>query len=235
MHRKRIVIATVKKWNIENAFKLKNMLSGDCEIYIFKSKEELEFKNLHSIKPTYIFFPHWSWQIPESIFAKYKCVGFHITDLPFGRGGSPLQNLIERKIYKTKITAFRIGKEIDAGDIYLKRDLFIGLGSAEEIYMFVSEIIFFDMIPYIIRNNPNPQKQKGEVIYFKRRSPLQSDLLKSGISNLQEAYDFIRMLDADGYPKAFIKLGKLKIEFSEVHKKYDRVVGRFEIIEEDEN
>jgi len=37
------------------------------------------------------------------------------------------------------------------------------------------------------------------------------------------------MLDADGYPKAFIKLDNFKIEFSEVHLKTDKLIGRFEI------
>ena len=56
-----------------------------------------------------------------------------MTDLPFGRGGSPLQNLITRGISKTKISALRCNEEIDAGPIYLKRPLSLH-GSAEEIY-----------------------------------------------------------------------------------------------------
>jgi methionyl-tRNA formyltransferase len=48
-------------------------------------------------------------------------------------------------------------------------------------------------------------------------------------------YDFIRMLDAEGYPKAFIKLNDVKIEFSEVHLKNRKLIGRFEIKEVKEN
>lgn len=48
---------------------------------------------------------------------------------------------------------------------------------------------------------------------------------------INKVYDFVRMLDAEGYPKAFIPLNSLKIEFSEVHKKGDKVIGRFEVIE----
>ncbi len=51
-------------------------------------------------------------------FFNFNCVVFHMTDLPFGRGGSPLQNLISRGIYKTKISAIKVVKEIDAGPIY---------------------------------------------------------------------------------------------------------------------
>ena len=47
-------------------------------------------------QPEYIFFPHWSEIVPEDTIKKYDCVCFHMTDLPYGRGGGPLQNLIVR-------------------------------------------------------------------------------------------------------------------------------------------
>jgi methionyl-tRNA formyltransferase len=62
------------------------------------------------------------------------CVVFHMTDVPFGRGGSPLQNLIARGIYETRLSALRCEAEVDAGTVYLKRSLSLhGLG--EEIFM----------------------------------------------------------------------------------------------------
>jgi len=42
-------------------------------------------------------------------------------------------------------------------------------------------------------------------------------------------YDFIRMLDAEGYPRAFIKEGNFKISFSQVHQKNGKLTGKFEI------
>ena len=49
--------------------------------------------------------------------------------------------------------------------------------------------------------------------------------------SLNKIYDFIRMLDAEGYPKAYIQLDNIKIELSEVHLKSKKLVGRFEIYE----
>ena len=43
-----------------------------------------------------------------------------MTDLPFGRGGSPLQNLIVRGFEETMTSAIKVTKGIDTGDIYLK-------------------------------------------------------------------------------------------------------------------
>ena len=87
------LIATIKSWNIHNYNKLKET-HHDCEFMMVNSKEELTVSLLEEFKPKYIFFPHWSWIIPEEIYNNYNCVVFHSTDLPFGRGGSPLQTLI---------------------------------------------------------------------------------------------------------------------------------------------
>jgi hypothetical protein len=53
--------------------------------------------------------PHWSHLIPESIWGPCPTVIFHMTDLPYGRGGSPLQNLIQRGHSSTMLTALRCG------------------------------------------------------------------------------------------------------------------------------
>ena len=76
-----------------------------------------------TVEPRYIFFPHWSWKIPKEIYEHYECVAFHMTDLPYGRGGSPLQNLIVREKYYTQISAFRVTEGMDEGPIYLKHPL----------------------------------------------------------------------------------------------------------------
>lgn len=229
---KNIVVATIKSWNIRLAEKLQKELEGKYNVYIITKKEDLSSENLENIRPIYIFFPHWSWIIPPEVYMRFECIGFHITDLPYGRGGSPLQNLILRKKHETKITAFRIGRDIDAGEIYLKVPFYIGLGSAEEIFIKASEIIFTKMIPQILESRPIPVPQTGEVVIFKRRSPEESNLAGTDIKNLDDFYDFIRMLDAEGYPRAFIKVNNVVILFSEAHKKERKVVGRFEAIEE---
>lgn len=120
------------------------------------------------MKP-YLFFPYWSWKIPKVLLERFECVGFHMTDLPYGRGGSPLQNLILRDHKDTMLSAFRITEELDAGPIYLKRPLSLD-GSAQEIFDRASNIIYNDMIPFIILNNPIPIPQTGKVVLFKRIS-----------------------------------------------------------------
>jgi len=99
-----------------------------------------------------------------------------MTDLPYGRGGSPLQNLIANNVEKTKISAIRVGEDLDTGKIYLKEDLDISLGSAEELFIKISGKVFNKMIPAIMEENIEPYEQQGEVVTFKRRKPEQSEL-----------------------------------------------------------
>ncbi len=155
-----------------------------------------------------------------------------MTDLPYGKGGSPLQNLIEREIYDTKISALRVEKGLDTGSIYLKEKFNISIGSAEEIFIRLSEIIFDKMIPKILSDKIIPKKQIGESIIFKRRNFKQSNILSIQKNiTLEKIYDFIRMLDAEGYPKAYINItDDIRIEFSEVHLKSKKLVGRFEVL-----
>ena len=177
---------------------------------LIDKREEFNLEYLRAIKTDVIFIPHWSYIIPNDIFENYECIVFHMTDLPFGRGGSPLQNLISRGIYSTKISALKVDKGIDTGDVYLKENLELD-GTATDIFERANHIIQ-KMIISILQNKIKPVPQKGKVTIFKRRKPHQSNIIE--LETLQKVYDYIRMLDADGYPKAYLENKFLKFEFN---------------------
>ena len=222
-----IIICTIKSWNIALAEKLKR--KSKHNVYIITEKDQLNFSNVKKIDPDYIFFPHWSYYISEDIYKTFQCVLFHMTDLPFGRGGSPLQNLIERGYSETFISAIKVVGDVDAGPIYYKEPLPL-YGSASEIYYRASKIIFNKMIPTIIKENKEPVMQTGEVVTFERRTPEQSELYSN--MKLEQIYDHIRMLDAEGYPNAYIKFGAFKISFSKALQNFDSITCHAEIKEE---
>jgi methionyl-tRNA formyltransferase len=173
-------------------------------------REYLTLQTVSKFSPRYIFFLHWSWKVPSDIINNYECVCFHMADVPYGRGGSPLQNLIIRGHRHTKLTALRMTEEIDAGPVYLKEDLCLQ-GNAEEIYIRATYLAA-KMIRRIIEKQPQPQFQTGEVTIFKRRNPEESRIPE--LPDLQSLYDFIRMLDAEGYPRAFLEYAGFRYEFS---------------------
>ena len=98
----KILVVTIKQWNLDYYYKIKKKYSNNYDFFLISNKKDFNHENVKKINPKYIFFPHWSWIIPKDIFNNFQCIVFHMTDLPFGRGGSPLQNPISRKIYKTK-------------------------------------------------------------------------------------------------------------------------------------
>lgn len=82
------VVATIKPWNIECFHKKKTELPGKW--HLITNPDELSFENIEKTNPRYVFFPHWSWVVPREIFLRWECVCFHMTDLPYGRGGGVL-------------------------------------------------------------------------------------------------------------------------------------------------
>ena len=195
--------------------------------FIFiNNNEQLNFPYIESINPKQIFFPHWSYKIPKELYEKFECIIFHMTDLPFGRGGSPLQNLISRGIYETKISALRCVEDFDAGPIYLKRPLSL-YGNAEEIYLRASKVIA-EMIKIIIGNDLIPIEQIGEATVFNRRKPDESNV--NHLQSLEKVFDYIRMLDAEGYPAAFLETETLTLEFSRAALKKDHIIADVKIM-----
>ncbi len=189
-------------------------------------REDLTYSNLNKIKPNYIFFPHWSYIIPPNIYKNFNCIIFHMTDLPFGRGGSPLQNLISRGIYKTKISAIKCCETLDGGDVYLKKDFDISRGNAQTLYK-KAGILISKMIDEISGTKPIPTLQKGRIVNFKRRTPEMSNI--KNLSDINKIYDYIRMLDCEGYPTAYLENKGVKYSFKNAKIKNGKIFAQVEI------
>jgi len=212
------VVATIKPWNIEL---FEKRFGQDAAWHLISEPASLTLEMLHALAPRCVFFPHWSWIVPQEILDAHECVCFHMTDLPYGRGGSPLQNLIARGHAETKVTALRMTGELDAGPIYMKRPLSLA-GSAAEIYRRAA-VIVFDMIEEIVRDCPEPTPQEGTPTLFRRRRPQESALPVEG--SMEQLYDHIRMLDAPGYPHAFLDHGAFRLEFRNAERNDDSLAA----------
>jgi methionyl-tRNA formyltransferase len=193
--------------------------------YFVGTRAELSMEKVRSIDPRYLFFLHWSWKVPSELVNQYECVCFHMTDIPYGRGGSPLQNLILRGHTHTKLSAFRMTGKLDAGPVYLKQTLSLA-GTAEDIYIRAARLAA-QMIERIVTRNVRPVEQTGMVTIFQRRKREQSKV--PPLPSLRAVYDFIRMLDAEGYPKAFIVYKGFRYELSRARVFKERVVSEVTI------
>ena len=214
------LIITKKKWNSNNFKKLNK------NIFIL---HKLNLSKIEKINPNIIFFIHWSQFIKKSIFKKYLCIQFHSSQLPKGRGGSPIQNQIMLNIKKTKISAFKVSEKLDSGPICLQKDLSLR-GSAEDIFKRMENKSILMIKQIIETKNLKFKKQIGKPSFFKRRKPSESKLNFYKTPTINKLYNFIRMLDASDYPKAFIELNKFKFIFNDVKIKKHKINARVEII-----
>lgn len=213
------IIATPKPWNLAEFERVRASLPGRWRV---ATSPDALADALAEETPRYLFFPHWSHIVPKEIVDRHECVCFHMTDVPYGRGGSPLQNLIERGHSETMLTALRMTDVLDAGPVYAKRPLSLE-GSAEEIFARAGALIF-EMIAWMVANEPEPEPQHGEPTLFARRKPHQSRLPEA--ADARRLYDHIRMLDAPGYPKAFAEQGGWRLEFDRARLEGDSLEAR---------
>lgn len=219
------IVATVKPWNIEMFNKRISKYKGRW--ILISDQKKLTPSLIMRLKPRYIFFPHWSWLVPKEILETTECVCFHETPVPYGRGGSPIQNMIATGHIATKVSALRMEEGLDTGPVYLQRSLSLK-GSAQEIFEHTASIVA-DMIGIIVQKNPHPKPQKGKPFVFKRRTPAQSNMAALSHPSLERIYDLIRMLDADTYPPAFLETSGLRFEFKNARKGKEKITVRVSI------
>ena len=205
----KIIICNSKKW-----FKLKDATLSSCELLEIKEPNALTIANLREFEPDIVFFPHWSWVVDEEIFSNFKCVVFHAAPLPFGRGGSPIQNLVLRGFKSTPVCAIKMDKGVDTGPIYDKRLISLE-GSLSQILGRLNTVVN-ELIQELIIKLPQPKPQVGEVYNFTRLT-IKDNELRPDLS-FEEIYDRIRMLDDQSYPSSYVNFGNVIFEFSDVCK-----------------
>jgi methionyl-tRNA formyltransferase len=98
--------------------------------------EELN-KYLYLDTPKQIFFPYWSWKVPNEILTSHTCIGFHTGNI---NGGSPLQNLIRLGVEHSFIRMFEMNSEIDGGKDICKIPICL-CGTLEEIIIRQTKIM----------------------------------------------------------------------------------------------
>jgi UDP-2,4-diacetamido-2,4,6-trideoxy-beta-L-altropyranose hydrolase len=217
------VVASSRPWNRAAFNALAARLPGRW--HYVDGREGLTPEFLDRVAPRYVFFPHWSWIVPGEILERHECVCFHMTDVPYGRGGSPLQNLIARGHASTVLTALRMTGELDAGPVYAKRPLSLH-GPARAVFARAARLIA-DLVAEIAAARPEPTAQQGTPVLFARRTPDMSELPHA--ADAKAVYDHIRMLDAEGYPRAFVLHGGLRLEFEDARLRGGEVLARVRI------
>lgn len=224
---KNCIIANSRSWFslLDDQDSLKNYKFIEIQTNDDLSKEFLE-----KINPCFIFFVHWNWKVPDWLHQQYESVVFHAAPLPFGRGGSPIQNLILRGFETTPVCALRMNEILDGGDIYSSKNISLD-GSLEDILNRIN-IAVNKLIIDICSNDITPKKQSGDIVQFKRLTTSDNEIPQTASTNA--IYDRIRMLDAEDYPNAFIQYGDHTIYFSNAILENGKIKASVEIKNNDD-
>ncbi len=224
---KSYVVASSKDWFSKHK---KSHEYNDLNIVEINSENDLNYAYLKKLQPEYVFFPHWNSIVNEKIYKNFKCVVFHTAPLPFGRGGSPIQNLILRGFKTSPLCAIEMTNIIDGGGIYCSEEISLE-GKISEIFSNMANIVE-KLILKIINENPTPVSQVGEIVEFKRLKPGDNELDFSLMP--EELFDRIRMVDGLDYPKAFKKIGKYNIKFTDALIKNGKLHASIELGDDQE-
>lgn len=193
--------------------------------------EELDklFLSWHPERPQRIYFPFWSWKVPANILNEYDCIGFHSAPLPFGRGGSPIQNMIRLGHKTTEVCMFKMSKNYDEGDVLGRKEVLL-TGTLADVIGRITNVIQ-DMIEDYERGIStfcSPMADYNNVpLKFERIV----DNYLPEVNLIDEIYDEIRMRDEEGHPKAFLYHGKYRIDFTDAEIKNNRITAKVEIYE----
>lgn len=211
--------------NSQNWFRLNDDLMLKHKILNIRDKESLCVDTLKSFEPDIVFFPHWSWIVEREIFTQFKCIVFHTSPLPYGRGGSPIQNLILRGHKVSPVCALKMSNELDNGPIYDQEEISLE-GSLCKILSRLDSAVNM-LMRRLIDHLPTPIEQTGVAKTFKRLGYKDNEI--SFDTTFEKAYDIVRMLDDPSYPSAHLSLKNILIEFSEVNRKNDEFFCRVRI------
>lgn len=160
--------------------------------------------NEGDLKPADLcFYLSFSKIVSHKTLQKFKNnLVAHSSDLPSGRGWSPLtwQILEDKKTVTTVL--FEAEEDVDSGKIYLRQELnFSGYELIDELRLLQGNQIVI-MLNEFIETYPEvllrAQAQDGEASYYSKRRPVDSELNPD--RSIREQLNLFRVADNSNYP-----------------------------------
>ena len=158
-----------------------------------------------------LFLVSCSEVLTQEVMVKYgKTLVIHASDLPVGRGWSPLVWQILAGQQEVVVTLLEAAEAVDAGDIWAQEVIQI---PATALHDEINGILFkaeLKLLDYAVVNMesvaPRPQDPNIKPTYFKKRTPALSEL--DAFRPIAEQFDLIRVCDPERYPAFFFYRGQ---------------------------
>jgi methionyl-tRNA formyltransferase len=207
-----IVVDNARSWFVPFADELKKNLSRFGSVDLLSDSNQIPQSN-----DVAFLLSCEKKVIPEILFRSRSNIVVHASELPKGKGMSPLTWQILEGKNRIPLTLFEAVEAIDAGPVYLRAYLdFQGNELLHEMQNAVGEKILEMCVSFL---NEWPQIlsqgaiQTGEPSFYKKRTAEDSRLDPN--LSLSEQFNLLRVVDNDRYPAFFEWNGRrynLKIE-----------------------
>lgn len=131
----------------------------------------------------------------------------HASDLPKGRGWSPMTWQVESGKNKIPLTLFEADEECDAGDYYVKDFIKLdGMELIEDIRKKLADKIIQMIKKYLSLYPMEPIPQRERATYYRKRTPKDNELNIN--KSLKSQFSKMRVADNKRYPSYFRYKGK---------------------------
>jgi methionyl-tRNA formyltransferase len=136
----------------------------------------------------------------------------HESNLPFGRGMSPLTWQILNSKNTIVFSLFEADQKVDAGKVYYKKKVKIAknllFNEIKKKQLNINLNLIYKFISFYKKNGiaPKSLKQNGKPSYFKTRKPLHSKMSLS--KSIRSQFNLLRVCDEKNYPAYFKIFGK---------------------------
>jgi methionyl-tRNA formyltransferase len=203
-----ILVDNINSWILPYAKKLRLLLleQGHQAVLIHQHKQIQ--------KGDFLFLLSCEQILKDLSLNKHNLV-VHESDLPKGKGWSPLTWQVLEGKNQIPITLFEATEKVDAGDIYLQDFIDLeGHELVEELRQKQGEKTIALILKFI-NQYPDIKKkpQVGSESFYPRRTPKDSQLDPQ--KTIEEQFNLLRVCDNEKYPAFFYKDGikyLLKIE-----------------------
>ncbi len=171
------------KHNVEVVYSYKDIKKGDLAFF-------LSCENIAS---------------EEILNLNKKNLVVHESDLPKGKGWSPLTWQILEGKNQIPITLFEAANKVDSGDIYMQDEIVLsGYELLPEIKNLQGEATIELILKFVeLYSNIEGVKQIGESTFYAKRTPKDSELDVN--KTINEQFNLLRVVDNERYPAYFIK------------------------------
>lgn len=148
--------------------------------------------------------------VPESVRLRYRAsLVIHASDLPEGRGWSPLIWQILEGRQAVVVSLLEAADPVDSGSIWEKRILNF---NGNELYDEINDALFrveLELMDYAVDNiysiNPHPQDNRAATWYPRRT---REDSRIDPYLSISEQFDLLRVADPNRYPAFFDYRGR---------------------------